>query len=334
MSQHDDQLDTPAVPAGVPIGTAPPTQPPQYMHPPKKVIPHRHWTITDVLDAGFFLLGTVLIVWLAWILFARDLTFSWYGIVYLVLFWLIVAYVGLPRLQEVLTRIYVPDYFIGRTVTGIGVLGDPVNIALEGSEDDIHAAMEKAGWIRADELTLRSSWGIIVSSVLRRSYPAAPVSPLMLFERQEAFAYEQEVDGSASQRHHVRFWPVPDGWMLPGGARVGWLAAATYDRRVGLSLFTLQVTHKIEADIDIERNYVVDTVRYGTPSVPVRIINHFATAFHTRNGGGDLVHTDGNLPVLDVTGVAQPTQTPVASPEVPTTRGHGWAAYACRHRSC
>jgi hypothetical protein len=36
----------------------------------------------------------------------------------------------------------------------------------------------------------------------------------------------------------VRFWPVPDGWRLPGGFQVGWLAAATYDRAVGISLFT------------------------------------------------------------------------------------------------
>ena len=33
--------------------------------------------------------------------------------------------------------------------------------------------------------------------------------------------------------------------MLPGGYAVGWLAAGTYDRSVGLSWFTLQITHKI-----------------------------------------------------------------------------------------
>ena len=39
---------------------------------------------------------------------------------------------------------------------------------------------------------------------------------------------------------------------------MGWLAAATYDRAVGISLFTLQVTHRVDADIDIERDYVIE----------------------------------------------------------------------------
>ena len=39
---------------------------------------------------------------------------------------------------------------------------------------------------------------------------------------------------------HVRFWLCPEGWMLPGGYAVDWLAAGTYDKMSGLSLFTLQ----------------------------------------------------------------------------------------------
>ena len=46
-----------------------------------------------------------------------------------------------------------------------------------------------------------------------------------------------------------------------------WLAAGTYDRSVGLSLFTLQITHKIEANTDIERDFIVDTVTAGSPEV-------------------------------------------------------------------
>ncbi len=219
---------------------------------------------------------------------------------------MLLAYVGLPRLQEVLSKVYVPDYFIGRSLTDIGVLGDPINLALDGSESDIHAAMSRAGWTRADELTIRSSWRIVVSSVLRRPYPQAPVSSLFLFGQRQAFAYQQEVDGNPSQRHHVRFWPVPDGWKLPGGFQVQWLAAATYDKAVGISLFTLQVTHRVDADIDIERDYVIDTVRYVVPEASLRVIKDYSSAFTTRNGGGDVVRTDGSLPILDLTGLQAP----------------------------
>jgi hypothetical protein len=88
------------------------------------------------------------------------------------------------------------------------------------------------------------------------------------------------------------------------------LAAATYDRAVGISLFTLQVTHRVDADIDIERDYVVDTVRYAEPTVSLRVIDEYSQAFTTRNGGGDVVRTDGSLPILDLTSLQarQPDQ--------------------------
>jgi hypothetical protein len=88
--------------------------------------------------------------------------------------------------------------------------------------------------------------------------------------------------------------------MLPGGYSVDWLAAGTYDKSVGLSLFTLQVTHKIEEDTDIERDYIVQTVMTGSPEVEVEVIDNFSTGYHSRNGGGDLIITDGDLPIIDV----------------------------------
>ena len=102
------------------------------------------------------------------------------------------AYLTMPRLHLMLTDLYVPDYFIARTRTGDGLLGDPVNLALMGSEAQIHEAMTKAGWTKADPITLGSALGIVKSSLLRRSYPEAPVSSLFVFGNQQDFAYQQE----------------------------------------------------------------------------------------------------------------------------------------------
>jgi hypothetical protein len=291
---------------GAAVDTPPPTSPPTFELAPDDVSSIPLWPVNEIVDGVFFVIGTVLVMWLGWIVVAVGIDDGWYAIGSVFLFWLLLAYVGLPRLQEVLAKVYVPDYFIGRSLTDIGVLGDPVNLALDASEADIHAALRRAGWTRADELTIRSSWRIVVSSLLRRPYPEAPVSSLFLFGRRQAFAYQQEVDGNPSQRHHVRFWPVPDGWKLPGGFEVQWLAAATYDKAVGISLFTLQVTHRVDADIDIERDYVVDTVRYAVPEASLRVIEDYSSAFTTRNGGGDVVRTDGSLPILDLTALRAP----------------------------
>jgi hypothetical protein len=208
----------------------------------------------------------------------------------------------------------VPGYFIGRTRTSDGLLGDPVNLALRGSEAEVHAAMKAAGWTRADDLSLRTGLHIVSTTLRRRSYPDAPVSPLNLFDRQQDFAYQQQVAGSPSKRHHVRFWRCPDGWFLPGGSAVDWLAAGTYDRSVGLSLFTLQVTHKIEADTDVERDFIVATITRAVPGTDVEVIRHFSSGFHARNGGGDLIETDGDLPVIEVGPSPDPPEAAAVGP--------------------
>lgn len=261
------------------------------------------------VDAVFFTFSALAAVWLGYLLVVEGVRGGW-GTLFLAVFWVFFAYLLLPRLHRILTRLYVPGYFIGRARTSDGLLGDPVNLAMLGREEQLHRAMSEAGWILADPVDLRSSWRIIVSTVTRRSYREAPVSPLTLFDRQQDFAYQQEVAGSPSRRHHVRFWRCPPGWMLPGGYAVDWLAAGTYDKKVGLSLFTLQVTHKIESDIDVERDFIVESVVATSPGVAVRTIEDFSTGYHTRNGGGDLIQTDGNLPIMDLRTVGAAAERP------------------------
>lgn len=263
----------------------------------------RAYSIGIAVDWFFFVFAGVAALWLAYLSLTETFTLGWWGIPFFVGFWVLLAYLVLPRLHRILTTVYVPDYFIGRTRTSDGLLGDPVNLAFLGTGEQIETAMRNAGWTKADPVTLASSWRIITSTLRRRSYHEAPVSPLFLFGRQQDFAYQQEVDGNPAQRHHVRFWQCPDGWLLPGGRRVDWLAAGTFDTSVGLSLFTLQVTHRIDADTDVERDHIVKTVTDADPRVAVDVIADFATGYHARNGGGDSIRTDGDLPIVDVRAV-------------------------------
>jgi hypothetical protein len=271
------------------------------------------------LDHGFFVAAGGLAVWLAYLTFREGIVWGW-QLLLLVVFWVLVAYLVLPRVHRILTGVYLPDYFIGRTRTADGLLGDPVNIGLRGTAAQVHEVMTAAGWTKAEAVTPASSWRIVVSTLTRRSYPSAPVSPLLLFRRQQDFAYQQEVAGSPSKRHHVRFWRCPQGWLLPGGFRVDWLAAGTYDRSVGLSLFTLQVTHKIEAEVDTERDYILSTVRHASPEASVSVLEDFSTGYHSRNGGGDVIKTDGDLPIIDVTAVSAAREEPTGAAETDVLR--------------
>jgi hypothetical protein len=266
------------------------------------------------IDWVYFVLGGLAAVWLAWVLLRQSFSFGWWQIAFVVVFWGALAYLVLPRLHRILTAIYVPDYFIGRARTSDGLLGDPVNLALHGTEAEVHQAMDAAGWTRANDLTFRTGMGIVKSTLTRTSYLRAPVSPLLLFGRKQDFAYQQEVDGSPGKRHHVRFWKCPDGWKLPGGHPADWLAAGTYDKSVGLSLYTLQITHKIADDTDAERDFIVKTVLDAEPTASVSVIRDFSAGYHSRNGGGDTIVTDGDLPVLDLRALHPVDEAAVAVP--------------------
>ncbi|HMF68611.1 MAG TPA: LssY C-terminal domain-containing protein, partial [Phyllobacterium sp.] len=144
------------------------------------------------------------------------------------------------------------------TRTGSGIPGDALNVGLVGVKEDVLRAMAAAGWFPADPITLRSSIEIVGSVVLDRPYHDAPVSPLYYDGKKEQLAFEKPDGGSADRRHHVRLWLV-----LEKGTegRPVWLGSVTFDRGVGLSHDTGQVTHHIGPDIDAERDLLMRDLR-------------------------------------------------------------------------
>lgn len=273
-------------------------------------------------DGFFFLFAGVAATWLVVATITDSRRSGWTVVIWVVLIWAFLAYLILPRLHRLLTSLYVPEYFIGRARTTSGLLGDPINLALNGTRDQIESAFSEAGWHRADPITARSSGKIVLSTLLRKTYPNAPVSTLQLFGREQDFSYQQEVAGNPAQRHHIRFWRCPDQWPLPGGDRVAWLAPATFDRRVGLSLFTLQVTHKISEDTDQERDHVLESLKQVDSKIKVRVLEDFSTAYHARNGGGDTIRTNGNLPVLHLQSTPPTGNVTRATTEAPSGNPH------------
>ena len=282
-----------------------PQEEPVYDHERGRLAPGPRFELYSLLDTLFIAAGVVVSIWLALLYLVEGFSLTPIRLLYLLGFWVLLTYITLPRLHQLMTWIYLPDYFFGRTRTTEGVLSDPINLAVDGPERDLHVAMRRAGWVLAEERTLASAWSMIRSTLLRRSYPEAPVSHLYLMGRRHDFTYQQEVGGTTTKRHHVRFWRMPPDFVLPGGYRADWLAAGTYDRAVGFSFFTLQVTHRIDENIDAERDFVVDTLRYADPAIDAEVIRDFSTSYHHRNGQGDRIRTDGDLPVLDVAGAAE-----------------------------
>jgi hypothetical protein len=201
------------------------------------------------------------------------------------------------------------------TRTGTGIPGDPLNVGLVGSRDDILRAMDAASWFPADPITLRTSLEIVGSVVLDRPYHAAPVSALYYQGKKEQLAFEKPDGRSADRRHHVRLWQVLDKGTT---GRPVWLGAATFDRGVGLSHYTGQVTHHIGPDIDAERDLLIrDLGEAGMVETLFQISGIGPTLFG-RNGGGDRYYTNGEIDIasLVVDGIKR-TDPPATLPPPP-----------------
>ncbi|HQR48893.1 MAG TPA: LssY C-terminal domain-containing protein [Steroidobacteraceae bacterium] len=208
--------------------------------------------------------------------------------------WAIAAYLVAPRLWTWYLERTKPLPDVARvTHTSDGHPGDPVNIALEGSKEEVIKAMTAAGWYPADPVTLSSSVRIAVDTALRRADDMAPVSPLYLFGRVQDLAFEQPVPGGPRHRHHVRYWL----WDQQRDGSPVWFGAVTYDERAGLSYTTGEVTHHIGSDVDAERDRVVAELTNAGWVGGVQWIDDFHRQLEGRNGGGDLWRTDGRLAV-------------------------------------
>lgn len=265
---------------------------------------HKSWYANGVNHVirilGFLVLALVAIEVYRHFL-ADIITGKSYILAFLVL-WVFTAYIVLPRIYRLLSRIFLPDYFIGRAMTSDGLLGDPINLAILGTRDHLIAALEQAGWVSAQKLSLTSSIKMAYTAVLGKSYPNAPVSSLFLFCARQTLAFEQDLDGNPRKRHHIRIWKTPQHWWLPGGYKADWLGAATFDEHVGISLFTGQITHSVDADVDAERDFVLSTLKRSKLVTQIKIVEHFTTGYHGRNGEGDAIHTDGALPFISLAG--------------------------------
>jgi hypothetical protein len=180
------------------------------------------------------------------------------------------------------------------TVTAEGIPGDPLNIGLVGAKTDVIKAWRSAGWYPADPITLATSIEIAGSMVFHRPFPDAPVSNLFYDGRHQDLAFEKPVGGSADERHHVRLWLVL-GQGVEG--RPVWLGSATFDRGVGFSLYTGQITHHIAPDIDAERNLVMAELTRAGLLTEIYQVAGIGPTISGRNGGGDRYFTDGEVAI-------------------------------------
>jgi hypothetical protein len=215
----------------------------------------------------------------------------------------IAAYIILPRVVRVGLKVAQRKRVPRFTITGDGLPGDPVNLVLIGTRQQLRDAFTIAGWSEADRLGLTSSWRMVRAFVFNSPYATAPFSTLYLFGRCQDIGFQKAIDNSPRKRHHIRFWAsslkraeatvgTAGFWLNTDRPahheRVLWIGAGTKDTGLSLTKLTLQITHATDSDTNAERDFIiaeltknsvitdVNSYRSGQ-RLPTQRVNHYVT---------------------------------------------------------
>jgi hypothetical protein len=138
-----------------------------------------------------------------------------------------------------------------------GNAGDMVNFLILGDEDQMKKVFTNAGWVKVDAGVQETVLAGFIASMSKESYLTMPMSQLYLFGRPQDYgwAHAEPITVVAS-RNHLRMWKAP--FTVKG--QTLWVGAATHDIGFEKDKRNNGLTHKIDPDIDLERDYVQKTL--------------------------------------------------------------------------
>ena len=188
----------------------------------------------------------------------------------------IAAYIVLPRIVRMSVKILLRKRVPRFTITGDGLPGDPVNLVLTGTLQQLHAAFKLAGWSETDRLSLAApgAWSAHLYSSLRIRQPR--LAPSIFLGRGQDLGFQKSIDNSPRKRHHVRFWALSSPMLRPiwekrvsgriptvrptERASTGWqVVRKTW--YFFLTRLTFQITHATDLDTNAERDYIINELR-------------------------------------------------------------------------
>ena len=173
--------------------------------------------------------------------------------------------------------------------------GDMVNFLLLGSESVMQRVFTTAGWVKVDSDVQGAVLHGIIGSISKESYLTMPMSQLYLFGRPQDYGWAHaEPISVVKTRHHLRIWKARS---QVNGATL-WVGAATHDIGFERDQRNNGVTHKIDPDIDLERDYVEKTL---SSTGRVAEIAHFLPENPLREAKtatGGTFHSNGQVLIL------------------------------------
>jgi hypothetical protein len=171
-------------------------------------------------------------------------------------------------------------------------VGDIVNVAFLGSRQQLENAFNAAGWAKADPQTRKTKKQAYYAFNAMRAYANAPVSALFYKGMLPELVFEKSLN-TVTKRHHIRVWyaGVVEGHEL-------WLGAATHDTGGTFNFHYFRFTHKIDPNVDDERDKIVTDLSFAGCTEPEMRVDRPTAASH---GFDRTSMTDGSASVLSLT---------------------------------
>ena len=170
---------------------------------------------------------------------------------------------------------------------------DVINLVFSASEAALRDAFDAAGWSTAVALGLRADVKTILAVAVDRGYKLGPVSLQTLNGRSPDHVYQKQTN-TFDRRHHIRIWRVPDTHQ---GQPV-WAASATHDIGIKFAREERTFTHRVEQTIDLERQKVVDDLRFAGSVTGFALESRPGVPTQLTNATGDTMTTDGKVAVV------------------------------------
>ena len=214
------------------------------------------------------------------------------------------------RLNEMLT--YLPP----RALDGDGREGDMINLVFIAKEQDVQRVFARAGWVEVDKFKLATCWHLLWQ---RKHYVKLPMNTLYVFGRRQDYAYAMPDPAAiVARRHHLRIWKT-DYEM--NGAPI-WVGAATYDVAIQIEMRKFQIIHRIDPDVDAEREFIARNLTDIHLVTQVKYLSSVAPVFRAQTARGEPYHSDSRILLLDFTSSQTPGLEGIEAVNHPLERPH------------
>jgi hypothetical protein len=181
-----------------------------------------------------------------------------------------------------------------RALNGEGREGDMLNLIFAAKENDLQLAFAHAGWLKVENSTPQVIWHLLRQ---RNHYAKLPMNKLYVFGRTQDYSYAlPDPKSVVARRHHLRIWKTDramDGVPL-------WVGAATYDVAIEFVKRKFRLFHRIDPDIDAERDFIARTLAKSAQVTHEQFVRCTEPVFNAQTATGQTYYSDSRILFLEL----------------------------------